>query len=88
MKDSKPAFLGGPKSVKTVLNKFNTIGLEEERAVKEVIKTGVLSQYLGCWDKDFFGGPKVKLFEKSCCKYFGVKYSIAVNSGLQDLYAQ
>tara|TARA_B100001564_G_scaffold359264_1_gene380379 strand:- start:12454 stop:13731 length:1278 start_codon:yes stop_codon:yes gene_type:complete len=85
MKDSKPAFLGGPKSVKTVLNKFNTIGLEEERAVKEVIKTGVLSQYLGCWDKDFFGGPKVKLFEKSCCKYFGVKYSIAVNSWTSGL---
>ena len=85
MKDSKPAFLGGPQSIKSELKKFNNIGVEEENAVKEVIKTGVLSKYLGCWDEDFFGGPKVKSFEDACCEYFGVKYSIAVNSWTSGL---
>lgn len=65
MKYSRPALLGGSKSIKTKLNKFNTIGFEEEKAVKDVIKTGVLSKYLGCWDNDFFGGPKVKLLIRS-----------------------
>ena len=85
MNKKKLALLGGEKSVKSKLNKFNTIGVEEERAVLDVLKTGILSKYLGCWDEDFYGGPKVKEFEKTCSKYFDVKYSLAVNSWTSGL---
>ena len=34
------------------------------------MKTGVLSRYLGVWDPDFYGGPKIQEFEKAIQKYF------------------
>ena len=85
MTESKLAINGGAKAVKTKLKRFNTIGKNEELAVSEVIKSGVLSKYLGCWDEDFYGGPKVQSFEKACSEYFNVKYSIAVNSWTSGL---
>ncbi len=85
MKENVLALLGGEKAVKSKLNRFNTIGFEEEEAVLDVLRTGVLSKYLGCWDEDFYGGPKVKEFEKVCSKYFGVKYALAVNSWTSGL---
>ena len=85
MTESKLAIHGGAPAVKTKLKRFNTIGKNEESAVSKVIKSGVLSKYLGCWDEDFYGGPKVKLFEKACSEYFNVKYSIAVNSWTSGL---
>ncbi len=85
MTELKLAIHGGAPSVKTKLKRFNTIGKNEELAVSEVIKSGVLSKYLGCWDEDFFGGPKVKSFEKDCSEFFNVKYSIAVNSWTSGL---
>lgn len=66
---------------------YNTIGEEEKRAVLEVLDTGVLSKFLGCWDPDFYGGPKVREFEREWSAVFGVKHSIAVNSATSGLYA-
>ncbi len=85
MKQKELAILGGEKAIKSSLKKFNTIGLEEKNAVLEVLDTGVLSKYLGCWDEDFYGGPKVKEFENYCSKYFGVNYSLVVNSWTSGL---
>ena len=53
------ALLGGNKTINFPFKKYNTIGEEEIKAVNEVLKTGNLSSFLGCWDKDFYGGPKV-----------------------------
>ena len=69
MKENVLALLGGEKAVKSKLNRFNTIGFEEEEAVLDVLRTGVLSKYLGCWDEDFYGGPKVKEFENKFSKF-------------------
>ena len=60
--------------------KFNYIGKEEIKAVNKVLKTGILSQYLGEKNKDFYGGKNVRRFEKNWSKYFKVKYAAAVNS--------
>ena len=60
--------------------KFNYIGKEEIKAVNKVLKTGILSQYLGEKSKDFYGGKNVRRFEKNWSKYFKVKYVAAVNS--------
>ena len=49
-------------------------------AVKKIVESGILSQYLGEWDADFYGGPQVREFEERWSDYFKIKNSIAVNS--------
>jgi perosamine synthetase len=83
----KLALLGGPKTIKTSFKKYNPIGIEELRAAKEVIESGVLSQFLGTWNEDFYGGPKVREFERQAAKYFGVKHAVTVNSWTSGLEA-
>ena len=84
---SKLAILGGEKIILSQLKNYNPIGSEEVQAAKEVVESGVLSQFLGCWDEDFYGGPKVKEFERQCERYFGVKHAITVNSWTSGLVA-
>ena len=79
------ALFGGPKTISEPFNKYKTIGKEELDAATEVIKTGVLSQFLGCWDPDFYGGKKVQEFERACEKYFQVNHVVTVNSWTSGL---
>ncbi len=81
------AILGGDAVINNDFQKYNPIGIEELNAAKDVIKTGVLSQFIGADDPDFYGGPKVKEFEKMCCDYFDVKHAITVNSWTSGLIA-
>ncbi len=81
------ALLGGPKTIDRTFKRYNPIGQEEVQAAKAVIESGVLSQFIGVWHEDFFGGPKVKEFEKQCADYFGVKHAITVNSWTSGLIA-
>jgi len=83
----KLAIFDGPRTIKHKFKKYNSIGFEELDAATGVIKTGVLSQFLGSHSEDFFGGPKVKEFERECEKYFGVKHAITVNSWTSGLIA-
>ena len=83
----KLAILGGPKAIKTPFNRYMSIGKEEVEAAKSVVESGVLSQFLGCWDDDFYGGEKVQAFERACEAYFGVKHAITVNSWTSGLVA-
>ncbi len=52
------------------------IGPEEEKAVLEVLKSGMIAQ-----------GPKVKEFEEKFAAYCGSKHAIAMNSGTAALHA-
>jgi perosamine synthetase len=83
----KLALFGGPKIIQSTFNRYNSIGQEEVEAVKVVIESGVLSQFLGTWSPDFYGGPKVQEFERQCEAYFGVKHAITVNSWTSGLIA-
>jgi len=83
----KLALFGGPKTIQAAYKRYNPIGVEEVHAAKQVIESGVLSQFLGCWNPDFYGGPKVQEFERQCESYFGVKHSITVNSWTSGLIA-
>jgi len=87
MSDNRLAIHGGSKKITKVFKSYNPIGNEEIDAVKEVMKSGVLSKFLGCWDPDFYGGPKVQAFERQCEEYFGVKHAITVNSWTSGLVA-
>ncbi len=83
----KLALLGGTPVIDQEFKKYNPLGPEELNAAKEVIDSGVLSQFLGCWHEDFYGGPKVQEFEMEAAKYFGVKHAITVNSWTSGLVA-
>lgn len=81
------ALFGGPPAVTKAFKRYNPIGREEVEAVKAVVESGVLSQFLGTWHADFFGGPKVQEFERHCETYFGVKRAVTVNSWTSGLVA-
>ena len=87
MENHKLAMLGGPKTIEHSFKKYNPIGAEEVEAAKSVVESGVLSQFLGAWHDDFYGGPKVQEFERLCEKYFDVKHAITVNSWTSGLDA-
>ena len=81
------ALHGGPKTIRGELRRYNSIGAEEASAAKAVIDSGVLSQYVGCWDPDFFGGSKVQDFETMWQRHFGVKHAVSLNSWTSGLIA-
>lgn len=83
----KLAILGGEPIRKTPFPAYRTIGEEEKRAVMEVLDSGVLSQFLGTWSPDFYGGPRVRKLEKEWSEYFGVQHAVTVNSATSGLYA-
>lgn len=85
--DNCLALLGGPQTINRPFKRYNPIGQEEVDAAKRVVESGVLSQFIGGWDPDFFGGPKVQEFERKCEAYFGVKHAITVNSWTSGLIA-
>ena len=82
----KKLAINGGKKVRTKLfPPNNTIGDEEEAAAVKVIRSGVLSKFLGCWDNDFYGGTQIQALEEEWADYFGVKYAISVNSATSAL---
>jgi perosamine synthetase len=83
----KLALFGGPKVICSSFKPYNSMGIEEVNAAKKVIESGVLSQFLGAWHPDFFGGPKVQEFERLAEKYFDVKHAVTVNSWTSGLIA-
>ena len=46
MRNEKLALFGGPKVIKKTFKRYNSIGKEEINAVNEVMKTGILSNYI------------------------------------------
>ena len=87
MTKEKLALYGGPKSINQPFSPYNPIGKEEVKAVNAVMESGILSQFLGCWDPDFYGGSNVQAFERQCEAFFNVKHAIVVNSWTSGLIA-
>lgn len=83
---SKLAINGGPKVREHPFPPYRVIGRREKEAVNRVLDSGILSRYLGCWDRDFYGGPHVQKFEQEWATKFGVKHAVAVNSCTSGLY--
>ncbi len=83
---SKLAIKGGNKVRKKLFPAYKTAGDEEIKAVEKVIRSGILSRFIGCWHEDFYGGPEVRKFENEWAEYFNVKHAIAVNSATSGLF--
>lgn len=80
------AINGGKKVRSELFPAYRVIGKEEEAAAVRVIRSGILSRYLGCWDDDFYGGPEVREMEREWADFYGVKHAISVNSATSALY--
>ena len=85
--NSNLALFGGTKLISKDFKRFNTISDEEISAVTEVMRTGVLSSYIGAWCDDFNGGVKVREFESNWADFFNVKHAVSVNSWTSGLIA-
>jgi len=84
---SKLAIKGGTPVRKELFPAYNTIGEEEKAAVIKVMNSGNLSQFLGTWSPDFFGGPMIRTLEENWASALNINYAISVNSNTSGLFA-
>ena len=84
---AKLAINGGDPIRREPFPAYVTIGDEEKFAVAEVMDDAVLSEFLGTWSENFYGGPRVRMLEKEWAEYFHVKHAVSVNSATSGLYA-
>lgn len=82
----KLAINGGKKIRYKKFPRYNLIDEKEIEIVTNVLKRGVLSKFLGCWDKDFYGGDEIQSFEKEWSEYFKIKHTVSVNSASSGLH--
>lgn len=81
------AIHGGTPVRTAPLPPYRTIGAEERAAVLEVLDSGVLSQFVGVWGPDFYGGRRVRDLEAAWSQYFGAGYAVSMNSATSGLFA-
>jgi len=81
------ALSGGHPVITAPFAPFRTIGEEEVAAASDVVRTGVLSAYVGARSPAFMGGEQVRAFEAKAANLFDVKHAIAVNSWTSGLIA-
>ena len=84
---SKLAIHCGMPTRSTPFPAYQTLGEEERRAVAEVMDSGNLSNFLGAWAPEFYGGPRVQKLERDWEAFFGVKHAVSMNSATSGLYA-
>jgi len=85
--DAPLALFGGPATLPHALPPVVSMGEDDVAAASEVIRSGVLSGYIGAPGEAFMGGPRVRAFEAQAAEYFGVKHALAVNSWTSGLVA-
>ena len=83
----KLAIHGGTPAILNDFDLFNSVGEDEVEAASRVIRSGVLSAYIGAPGDAFMGGKEVRAFEKQAADYFGVKHAVVVNSWTSGLIA-
>lgn len=81
------ALHGGPKTIPVELDAFKSMSEDEVEAAARVIRSGVLSAFIGAPGEFFLGGTEVRAFEAKASAYFGVKHAITVNSWTSGLIA-
>lgn len=81
------ALHGGPKAIPAELEAFKSMSEDEVDAAARVIRSGVLSAFIGAPGEFFLGGTEVRAFEAKAAAYFGVKHAITVNSWTSGLVA-
>ncbi|MEH1813512.1 MAG: DegT/DnrJ/EryC1/StrS family aminotransferase [Nostoc sp.] len=83
----KPALLGGSKVFPEPLPRYISISSQETEAAIQVLKSGILSDYIGAAGLYFMGGKQVRTLEEQWAKYFNVRHALSVNSATSGLHA-
>lgn len=86
MNDKKLALLGGTPILKKPLPAYQSLGVQETRAVIKAMKGPSLSGFIGRAGNAFLGGPYVKKLEKQFTDYFGIKHAVSFNSATTALH--
>ncbi|KAF0233627.1 MAG: cell wall bioproteinis regulatory [Desulfovibrionaceae bacterium] len=81
------ALLGGKPVITRSMPAYNPLGEEEALAAADVVRSGVLSGYLGSNHPDFWGGPRVRLMEEAFAKRLDAPWAVSMNSASSCLYA-
>ena len=85
--NSQLAILGGPPAINRTLSPYKSMDQDEIKAVADVMQSGRISEFIGAWCDEFYGGPLIQEFEKLWCKEFKCKHAISVNSNTSGLIA-
>ena len=81
----KLACFGGEKTIKYKFKRYNSMSSEEANVASNIIKKGILSDFLASPNEGFRGGKLVRKFEKKIESFFNVKNAIVVNSWTSGL---
>ena len=83
---AKLAINGGKPVRKKELPDYAVMDEREAQRAYEIVKKGILSDFLGCWGDEFFGGEQVRAFESEWAQAFDVKHAVTVNSNSTGLF--
>lgn len=83
---SELALFGGEPVIRAPFAPYTSLGQEEVEAAARVVRSGVLSAYIGAAGPGFMGGPEVRAMESAAAEYFGVEHCLAVNSWTSGLH--
>jgi perosamine synthetase len=83
----RPALIGGPPAFPQPLPRPNSTGPREIEAALAVLRSGVLSDFVGAPGPAFLGGAEVRALESAWTRAFGVGYAVSVNSATSGLHA-
>ena len=81
------AICGGEPVRKKPFPGYRVIGAEEKEAALRVLDSGILSGFMGSWERGFGGGPEILALEAEWAAYFGARHAIAVNSNTSGLFS-
>jgi perosamine synthetase len=81
------AFNGGTPQITAPFPPYRSLGEEEIEAANRVLRSGVLSAFIGAAGPGFYGGPEVQALEREAAERFGVRHVVSVNSWTSGLVA-
>ncbi len=81
------AINGGGALITSPFPPYRSLGEEEIAAANRVLRSGVLSAFIGAAGPGFLGGPEVQALEQEAAERFGVRHVVAVNSWTSGLVA-
>jgi len=80
------AIFGGTPVINFLFEKFLTIDQTDVAEANRVVKSGLLSQFVGDTGDYFLGGPEVRTFEEQFAKKFETSFAVSVNSWTSGLW--
>ncbi len=81
------AISGGQPIIASPFPPYRSLGEEETAAANRVLRSGVLSAFIGAPGPGFLGGPEVQALEREAAERFGVRHVVSVNSWTSGLVA-